>query len=182
MAYYGFVLYITNLEGNDYLNVAVAGAVEVPGHFIIMVLAETKLGRRYTYLGVCILTGATVIGSLVTPNCGAIFWVRFALNMIGKSSIAALYSLTFMYTAELVPTSVRSLGVSIMSTFALFGGVLAPQILLARLLWKPLPMIIFAAMPITVGFLVLLQPETKGKKLPQTLEECEQEEKQSPTV
>ncbi len=63
------------------------------------------------------------------------------------------------------------MGVSSMS--ARVGGIIAPLILILGDYWQPLPLLIFGTSSISAGLLVLILPETKGKALPETLEEGE---------
>ncbi|XP_070560573.1 organic cation transporter protein-like isoform X1 [Ptychodera flava] len=173
LTYYGLVLSATSLAGNDYVNVAIAGAVEVPAYVIISMLIDTKLGRRFSYFGTSLLTGMVFICIVLVPKCGDVQWVNTALNMIGKCTITALYSVSYTYAAELYPTEVRTIGVSFGCMVALCGAVLSPEVLLSRKLWEPLPEVIFASIITIAGFLVLLLPETRGKKLMQTIGEGE---------
>ena len=48
------------------------------------------------------------------------------LNIFGKLGTAAAYCVIFIYTAEIFPTSMRSLGIGACSTAARIGGILAP--------------------------------------------------------
>lgn len=70
-------------------------------------------------------------------------------------------------------TIYRSVGVGICSTSSRIGGILSPLILLLDEVWEPLPLIIFGLSAILGGSLVLLLPETRGKDLPETIEEGE---------
>ena len=66
------------------------------------------------------------------------------------------------------------MGVS--STSARVGGVAAPVVVLLSVVFESLPLMIFGAVSLIAGFLILLLPETLGKPLPETLEDCEQPE------
>ena len=57
---------------------------------------------------------------------------------------------------------------------ARIGGIIAPLILILGDYWQPLPLIVFGSVAVIAGLLVLLLPETKGKTLPETIEEGEQ--------
>ena len=57
---------------------------------------------------------------------------------------------------------------------ARIGSILSPYILLlADIVSQELPLIIFASFSLVGGIMVLMLPETLGRKLPETLEEGE---------
>ena len=67
----------------------------------------------------------------------------------------------------------RTAGVGICSTTARIGGIASPLILLLKDVWAPLPLILFGAPSLLAGLLAFLLPETKGKSLPETVEQAE---------
>ena len=54
--------------------------------------------------------------------------LRLLFALVGKFGSAAAFSNVFLYTAELFPTSMRNSAVGMCSTFARFGGILAPTV------------------------------------------------------
>ncbi|XP_070559524.1 organic cation transporter protein-like [Ptychodera flava] len=169
MTYYGFSFNTSNLGGNDFIIAGIAGAVEIPGNLLMFVMIKSVLGRRFTFCIFAVLGGLASLITAFLPKCGDLIWINLTVSMIGKCAITSAYNLSWIYAAELFPTVVRSLGVSMTSVCGMLGSILAPQILLARKLWSPLPQVIFGAMPILAGLLILLLPETRGKKLPETI-------------
>ena len=63
------------------------------------------------------------------------------------------------------------MGMSSMS--ARVSGILSPIILLLGNYWAPLPLLVFGISSILAGVFALLLPETKGRPLPETLEDGE---------
>lgn len=59
------------------------------------------------------------------------------------------------------------------SMAARVAGILAPLILLLDEYWEPLPLLIFGSTCIVGGLLLLFLPETRGRQLPETMEEGE---------
>ena len=53
------------------------------------------------------------------------------------------------------------------------ANILCPLILLLNRYWPPLPSIIFGSLALVAGVLAILFPETRGKKMPDTLEDGE---------
>ncbi|XP_077977743.1 carcinine transporter-like [Glandiceps talaboti] len=130
-----------------------------------------------------VTAGASRYGiySQVFVLSGSLLWFRITFFMIGKFGVAVTYAIVWIYMAELYPTTVRSIGVSITCISGMLGATFAPQVLLLSNLWEPLPMIVIAVLQLTAGVLALLLPETRGKKLPETIEEGEAFGRKKPT-
>lgn len=98
--------------------------------------------------------------------------IRLACSLIGKFGSSAAFSIVFLYTAELFPTGMRNSAVGMCSTLARLGGILAPTV--AELGYKrpELPFLIFGIATLIGGIAAYLLPETKGKKLPDTVQEA----------
>ena len=72
--------------------------------------------------------------------------------------------------AMLLPSASRAIGIGMCSVASRIGGIISPLVLL----WgRNVPSIVFGCSAIVAGILVFFLPETKGQKLPQTLEEAE---------
>nr|XP_006822666.1 PREDICTED: organic cation transporter protein-like [Saccoglossus kowalevskii] len=168
MVYYGISLNTSNLAGDDYLNAFLSGAVEVPAYILAILLPETRLGRRWSQSLMFILGGLACILTLFAPTC-TVEWISVALVMTGKCAVSAAYAIVYVFSAEIYPTPVRTTGLALSSLCARGGGILAPQLLLIRVFWEPLPLIIFGATSILAGLLTLLLPETRHQKLSETL-------------
>ncbi|XP_006822653.1 organic cation transporter protein-like [Saccoglossus kowalevskii] len=172
LVYYGLSLNTSNLGGNDYLNAFLSGAVEIPAYTLSIFLPETRFGRRWSQSSTLILAGVACILTLLAPVC-KMQWIGITLAMIGKFSVSAAFAIVYIFSAEIYPTPVRTIGLGLSSMCARIGGILAPQMILIKTLWEPLPIIIFGATSILAGLVTLLLPETRNQKLPETLEEGE---------
>ncbi|OWF50931.1 organic cation transporter protein-like [Mizuhopecten yessoensis] len=168
MVYYGLSLGTGNLGGDPYINFCIAGAVEIPA-YVLCVLFLNKLGRRWPLCGTMVVGGLSCIVSGFVPSDLVAVKVTFA--MIGKFGITASYAIIYLMTAEVFPTVVRNAGMGVSSMTAKIGGMLAPIILELRLVWIPLPLVLFGILSVLAGALALILPETAGKPLPQTIEE-----------
>nr|XP_002739655.2 PREDICTED: organic cation transporter protein-like [Saccoglossus kowalevskii] len=178
MVYYGLSLNTSNLGGNDYLNAFLSGAVEIPAYILALFLPETRFGRRWSLSSTLILGGVACVLTLFTPAC-ELQWIGIALAMTGKFAVSAAFAIVYVFSAEIYPTPVRTIGMGFSSMCARVGGILAPQMILIKTLWEPLPIIIFGATSILAGLLTLLLPETRNQKLPETLMEGERFGKKS---
>ncbi|XP_039955344.1 organic cation transporter protein isoform X1 [Bactrocera tryoni] len=178
VVFYGLSLNSTNLSGNKYLNFVLVCLIEIPGYTLAWICLR-KLGRRCALSGSLFLCAATCIAggyitkvqtNLETRSTGAIV----TLFLIGKLGITSSFAVIYTYTAEMMPTLIRSGGVGVMSTFARFGAMLAPFVPLLGTYYEALPLLLFGAASFSAGLLGLLLPETFRKKLPDTVAEAKQ--------
>ncbi|XP_060656408.1 organic cation transporter protein [Drosophila nasuta] len=166
IVFYGLSLNSTNLSGNKYLNFALVCLIEIPGYSLAW-LCLRKLGRRLALSGSLLLCAVTCAASgYLTSGQN---WLIITLFLIGKLGITSSFAVIYTYTAEMMPTVIRSGGVGVMSTFARFGAMLAPFVPLLGTYYEPLPMLLFGGTSMLAGLLSLLLPETFHKKLPDTV-------------
>ncbi|SPP75659.1 organic cation transporter protein [Drosophila guanche] len=169
IVYYGLSLNSTSLSGNKYLNFTLVCLVEIPGYTLAWVCLR-KLGRRLALSGSLLLCSVTCVASgYMTMRAN---WLIVSLFLIGKLGITSSFAVIYTYTAEMMPTVIRSGGVGVMSTFARCGAMLAPFVPLLGSYYEPLPMLLFGAASLMAGLLSLLLPETFHMKLPDTVEEA----------
>ncbi|XP_053316017.1 solute carrier family 22 member 16 isoform X2 [Spea bombifrons] len=167
--YYVFSLSSVNLGGNEYLNLFLSGAVEIPS-YIIACLGMDKLGRRNTLAPFLILS-AIICGviMLIPQNLSTI---TIIMSMAGKFSIGVAFGLIYLYTAELYPTTVRSLAVGSGSMMCRIGSVVAPFCVYLTEVWIFMPQMLVGIMALLTGILTLLLPETLGRPLSNSMEEA----------
>eukprot|EP00058_Branchiostoma_floridae_P001200 XP_002586688.1 hypothetical protein BRAFLDRAFT_131128 [Branchiostoma floridae] len=182
MVYYGLGLNTSSLGGNDYINFALAGLVEIPA-LIGSIYATDYFGRRYPHSATLVLGG---IACLFTPYLAPPYVAKhlnplsITLAMVGKFAVTASFNIIYFWTAEMYPTVVRNVGVGTSSMWARVGGVISPFVLLSDTAWGPLPYLIFGVLSMTAGAVALLLPETLGVPLPDTLEEGEHFRRKKP--
>ncbi len=68
LVYYGLSLNTSNFGGNDYLNVFLSGAVEVPAYIFCQFGINTFLGRRMSLCGCMVIGGVALLLTLVVPS------------------------------------------------------------------------------------------------------------------
>ncbi|GFT45234.1 organic cation transporter protein, partial [Nephila pilipes] len=101
-------------------------------------------------------------------------WLTIFFSMSGKFFNSASFDTVYIYTAEIFPTVVRNVAVGSSSTWARIGALVAPFIRqVADVTHHSVPMAVPGGLSIISGLLMLLLPETLGKKVPDTLEEGE---------
>ncbi|EEC15303.1 organic cation/carnitine transporter, putative [Ixodes scapularis] len=171
MVYYGLSLSAEDLAGSTYKNFIFLALIEFPG-VILSVLALRFFGRRYVLSFYLIVAGIFCAIVPVVPD--NIQWLTTTLVIIGKCNISASFAVIYLYSAEVFPTSHRNTGIGIGSMSARLGTIAAPFVAsdLGRL-HPIMPMIVFGSMSLLAGVLTLTLPETRGQRLPQTIEEAE---------
>ncbi|XP_067627649.1 organic cation transporter protein isoform X2 [Eurosta solidaginis] len=171
VVFYGLSLNSTNLSGNKYLNFVLVCLIEIPGYTLAWISLR-KFGRRIALSGSLFLCAATcVAGGYITKGST---WAIVTLFLIGKLGVTSSFAVIYTYTAEMMPTLIRSGGVGVMSTFARFGAMVAPFVPLLGTYYEALPLLLFGAASLSAGLLGLLLPETFRKKLPDTVTEAKQ--------
>ena len=135
-----------------------------------------KIGRQkscqlYFALGLICLILTAIPQTDYIPISGN-FTMKTMLVASGRAFSGALFALLYIYTSEILPTLVRSVGMSTCSTCARVGSLLAPLVILVN---EISPSIIYVfivvCLMISMGLLRNI-PETLGRHLPNCLEDC----------
>lgn len=165
--YYGLSLNSVSVDGNSKINFILVSLVEIPGYIATLIFADW-LGRRMSLFGALATSGAACIAfHFITPE---MVILRLILYMIGKFSITMSFTVLYVFTAELLPTTVRHLLLSLCSMFGRIGSMIAPQTPLLAMYIDPV--IVFGIFSWIGGLISLYFPETLNRKLPDTLEEA----------
>ncbi|XP_028676642.1 solute carrier family 22 member 2-like [Erpetoichthys calabaricus] len=172
VVYQGLIMRVGILGGNIYIDFLISGAVEFPSAVIILLTIE-RVGRRLPFGIATITAGVACLTAAFIPE--DYYWAKTAVACIGRLGITISFELVCFVNSELYPTFIRNLGVAVCSTLCDIGGMAAPFILyrLASI-WLELPLVVFGVLCVTAGALDFLLPETKGKKLPETIDDIEQ--------
>ncbi|XP_061609653.1 solute carrier family 22 member 16 isoform X4 [Phyllopteryx taeniolatus] len=170
LGYYVFSLGSVNLGGNQYVNLFLVGAVELPS-YLVGCFAMDRIGRKKTCAPALLLAGVACALIIVVP--ADIEALAIALSMIGKFAVAIAFGLIYLYTCELYPTIIRSLAVGSGSMMCRVGSVVAPFCVYLADVWIYLPQLIVGVLAFAIGILTLMLPETLGRPLTSTLEEAE---------
>nr|XP_014288778.1 organic cation transporter protein-like isoform X1 [Halyomorpha halys] len=170
IAYYGLSLASDSMVGNPFFILFVLGLVEVPSCILVILLLD-RTGRR-PLRSIMLLLGAVSCAIVAVipkdmPN------LITAVACLGKFFVTGGFAIIFNYSAELLPTVVRNVGVGFSSAMARLAAMLCPIILLLNSVDKSLPTIIFALSAFSSGFFTLFFPETLNKPMPQSMEDGE---------
>ncbi|XP_015509581.2 uncharacterized protein LOC107216806 [Neodiprion lecontei] len=172
--YYGLSVNSTSLSGDKYLNFALVCLVEIPGYTLALYALPLFGRRRALILSLLICTVTCAAAAWLFRTSTSLYWVATVMFLIGKLAITAAFGILYVYTAELFPTAVRSCAVGLSSTMARVGAMVAPFAPMLSTVTSGLPLICFAAAPLFAAILTaLLLPETRGRRLPDTVREAE---------
>jgi MFS family permease len=150
------------LSNSMYLSILITTLSEVPGLLISVWLLD-RVGRKKTMAGGLSVT--SVCFFLVLIPLGAV-GKTFVLS-VGRAAIYGAFCVVYVYTPEVFPTTIRSLGLGACSSFARFGGILSPIIangVLSNSLWLPVALYGSCAFCASVAAM-LLPVETTGVAL-----------------
>ncbi|XP_044867755.1 solute carrier family 22 member 1-like isoform X2 [Mauremys mutica] len=141
-----------------------------------MDLVRTPQMRKNTFILMYNWLASSLLyqGIIMHMAMADIHWLKVTVGCIGRMGITVSIEMVCFVNTELYPTFLRNLGVMVCSSFCDVGGILAPFIVYRMAeIWHELPLIVFAVVGLIAGGLVLLLPETKGKTLPETIEDVE---------
>lgn len=130
--FYGLSLSSVTLAGNKYANFMVSCVAEIPGYLLVFVILN-RLGRRWSLCGSLLVCGIACIVTEVMPTSVDPL-LRLSVFLVAKCAITVSFTVLYVYTAEIYPTTMRNGLMSACSTIGRIGSMLAPQTpLLVRL-------------------------------------------------
>ncbi|XP_018329064.1 organic cation transporter protein isoform X2 [Agrilus planipennis] len=168
--FYGVAQYMGRLAGNIFINVALSGAVQIPGTICTVWFIQI-LGRRNTLLIADLIAGISIFLIVVVPpdyswattllGCNSMFWLVMCFGTL------------YVYSGELFPTTLRNAGIGFASLTARFGSMVSPFIMGLSSTSKWIPPTLFGVVPLIGACLCFFLPETKNLPLPDTVAEAE---------
>ena len=184
LLYYGLSLSADKIHmtNNVYLNYILVALIEIPAYIILPLFIDVW-GRKPLFFVTQFVPGiCCIVAAYLTPG-SAVFAV---LALGAKLGAAGAFNVTFMYTAQLYPTSIRNTAVGTCSTIAMFGGMLSPVIgkylVTTGMVSEKMPMVLFGCFGIVGGLCALVLPDPVGFPLPNTFEDIEEIKKNSKPI
>ncbi|CAG5059240.1 unnamed protein product [Parnassius apollo] len=170
LVYYGLSINSVSLSGNKYVSFMLVVLVEIPAYVVVVIVLD-KYGRKKTLIVNYVTCAVTSLLFAFLPRSD---WWSIALYLIGKWSVTLAYSSVYIYVSEVFPTNMRQTLISFCSTAGRIGSLIAPLTPLLSVYHKSMPTVIFGGMCIISSMLVLMLPETRNMRLPDTIEEAEE--------
>ncbi|XP_072938190.1 organic cation transporter protein-like [Epargyreus clarus] len=173
LVYYGLSINAIELSGNSYLNYIVVIVIEAPANVCKLICLD-RFGRKRVIATAFLLTALILInyGFIPAGNWSTTFYLG------GKFFITLAYNSLYVFAAEVFPTNYRTTLLAICSTLGRTGSALAPQTPLLAKYYEFLPTMLFGIMAALSGILVFTLPETNNQKLPDSLKEAQEQDKQ----
>ncbi|KAF8778450.1 organic cation transporter protein-like [Argiope bruennichi] len=168
--YYGISYNTNDLAGDAFLNFAICGVIEIPAQFMTLFVIQSK-GRRNPLAISLAAAGVSCLLVYIIPKDPA--WASEALMLVGKFCVTASFSIIYIFTAEIFPTTVRNAGLGAASVSGQIGSIAAPFMReLGRTTHPMVPHIVYGILAAAGSGLVLLLPETNNCIVPDTLQEA----------
>lgn len=168
--YYGLSINSVSLTGNIHLNFILTALIEIPGFWTAVLLLD-RVGRRTTLFGgFFICAGCCIVFAFVSNDK---YYLSLVLYLTGKYCIGLVMTSLYLFTAELYPTQYRHSFLGFSSMLGRIGSIVAPLTPPLMEYWAGIPSMMFAITALISAVLVLTQPETRGKQVPDTIEDAE---------
>jgi len=181
ICYYGISYYVPNLSGDRYLNFIMGGGIEL-GSYLLAFVVLGGFGRRgplcvYLALSGVICITAVSVKTFLSEDLVNVPALVTGLALMGKATIVSCFCTIFIYSSEVFPTVIRTVGVGSCTFFGRVGSLLAPQVLLlGEWLFQDspglIPFLAFGFLCLLAALFTLYLPETLNTKLPDTVEEA----------
>ena len=139
--------------------------MEIPSYVLTFFLLA-YLGRRLSLCAFMLSGGGALLLVVVASSFQGIV---NALGSFGKFCIAASFSIVYIHSGEIFPTSVRNSAMGVVAVTARIGGIIAPMMTNLKQVAPNLHLIVFGALAFSAGVLNLRLPDTSGLPLPESL-------------
>ncbi|XP_073994949.1 organic cation transporter protein-like [Rhodnius prolixus] len=166
--FYGLALSSVSVAGNKYINFILVSLAELPGYAMTWIILD-RFGRRLSLFLTLTISGVSCIAFYFIPQ--EMIMLRLFLFLIGKCAITVSFSVLYVFSSEIFPTSARHSLMGTCSMFGRVGSMMAPLTPLVAFYVEP--SLIFGAAALTAGILGLHFPETLHQSLPDTVAEAE---------
>ncbi|CAM1291862.1 SLC22A8 (predicted) [Pycnogonum litorale] len=128
--YYALSFNPESLGGDIFINMTISALMESIGYCIAPVLL-LKIGRRLPMATCFLLAGVCCFVVVSIPGTDdALKWLKMAISVFGRTSIAISFCCLYIFTAEVNPTVVRSVALGSGSMMARIASVIAPYVTL----------------------------------------------------
>ncbi|XP_075795965.1 LOW QUALITY PROTEIN: putative solute carrier family 22 member 31 [Pelodiscus sinensis] len=142
------------------------------GACLALWLSVDRFGRRPVLLLCTILTGLSALLLLALTQY-LLDWIILSLSVLGIASSQAVTMLSIFFASEVLPTVVRGAGLGLIVAASLVGRAARPIMELQNNRGFFLHHVVFASFAILSVLSIMLLPESRGKGLPESLQDGE---------
>ena len=180
--YYGLTLAAgSGGEGKDkvnpkvqpdiYISTALSGLIELPA-YVVAIPMLNNLGRCKTLVIFMIVGGIACLSISIVEKVTLLKNYNLAtyLSLLGKLCISASFSVVYIHSNEIFPTTIRNSAMGLVSFATRIGGITAPFLAKLGQVWPNMHFVIFGMLSIISGVFNLYLPETKDVPLPETVD------------
>ena len=159
------------IKPDIYSSTALSGLIELPAYVVAIPLLNS-CGRRQTLVMFMLVGGIACLMISAAEKVVAVseYKIPSYLGLLGKLCISASFSIVYIHSNEIFPTTIRNSAMGLVSFATRIGGITAPFLAKFGQIWPNMHFIIFGGMTILSGFLNLYLPETKDVALPENIE------------
>ena len=164
--YYVATLESSSLSGDKYLNFVLSGVVEFP-FTVVGTFLSVFAPRSLLLSSMCFL-------SFLSYICFSI-WSEPIFAYIGRGAISSVYIVQLLFSTEMFPTRVRNAGLGFIQVGENLGPVLGPSMvkLVSSTIGISNIYLVFGSVGLFNALLLSCLPDTKGFKMPETVEDIE---------
>ncbi|CAD6203900.1 unnamed protein product [Miscanthus lutarioriparius] len=173
MFYFGMPLNVGSLGSNLYLSVTFNALAELAAAVLTWLLIS-RSDRRSSVIALTAAAGACSLACVAIPRGAAA--ARMAAEVLSFFAACTAFDVLLIYSTEMFPTSVRNSAVGLVRQTMVLGGAAAPVLIALgreRSIWS------FGVFGIAIGcsgLFIPCLPETRGKRMSDTMEEEERNE------
>ncbi|XP_020280140.1 carcinine transporter-like [Pseudomyrmex gracilis] len=169
IAFDGHVYSLKLIPSSVFVSFSLACATELPAGLLLTLLLD-RWGRRFCGFITLAMTSLFSFAELLLQSIAA----KLTMSVLSRFCLNMAANVGLQYAAELLPTPIRTQGVSLIHIFGIVAHSVAPYVVDSAKIWDGLPMMIISMVAIVGATLILFLPETLGRDLPQTLHQGEE--------
>lgn len=121
--YYGMNINSVSLAGNKYVNYIFVNLVEVPAVYLASYLME-KFGRKKVLCICLLINGVACVATEFIAKDDHVG--RLTMYIIGKCGVTISFTVLYVFSSELFPTSIRHCFMNACSSAGSVGSIIAP--------------------------------------------------------
>uniref|UniRef100_A0A7E4V6K7 MFS domain-containing protein n=1 Tax=Panagrellus redivivus TaxID=6233 RepID=A0A7E4V6K7_PANRE len=169
--YFALTLTSVSMSSDPFLGFMLSGFIEIPGGLIVIPLMK-YFGRKSLTIGSLVLQGAFIVGYPFAQAAGY-EWLAISLNLSGKLANGVIQVVHPVLVTEMMPTKMRTMIYAVVNVPQSLGTLVAPYMKHLSFGYDWLPSVVLTVLSIIGALLTLILPETKGKPMPEDIEEMD---------